>query len=127
MLALCLVDFMPAAASAQQIFGVWRTQIPGITFPMVITVMLGANGRFQQNINGGPSVCLQSMTVGAYGPLGRGLYRFVVRDYGPKRDCTGHFIRSMPGWTAALRLVSPRVLIWRDQLSGRVLQFVRIR
>jgi hypothetical protein len=127
LLALCLAGLLPQAARAQQIYGVWQTRVQGLTFPMIVTITLGSNGRFQQNINGGPSVCLQQMTVGEYGPLSPGLYRFVVRDYEPKRDCTGNAIRSMPGWTAALQLASPTMLLWRDQLSGRTLQFVRLQ
>ncbi len=127
LLAASLASLVPTTAWAQQIFGVWQTRVPGITFPMVITITLGPNMRFEQRINGGPSVCMQQMTVGEYGPIGPGVFRFVVRDYEPKRDCTGNVIRSMPGWTAALQLASPGVLYWRDALTGRTLQFGRLR
>lgn len=127
LLAACITMLLPGAARAQQIYGVWRASMQGQTFPMVITITLGANGRFEQDINGGPSVCLQTMTVGEYGPIGPGLYRFTVRDFEPKRDCTGNAIRSMPVWTASLQLTSPTTLLWHDQLGGGNLQFARLR
>ncbi len=127
LLAAGFVSLLPAAGSAQEVFGIWQTRMQGMTFPMTITVTLGPNGRFQQNINGGPSPCLQQMTVGRYGPLRPGLFRFVVENYEPKRDCSGHWVRSMPGWMVNLQLASPTVLYWRDQLTGRTLQFGRLR